>query len=333
MTERLDTDSQDEIRKTITKSKNTALRALQNYDLDWDQIQFNQLSDTCTFKIKTSNDGDFLLRVHLGATSEEVNSEILWLDDLNAKLGDTLPKGVLDRNGARTVQIDHVDGTFNCVSLMRWVEGEHFDWPLTDEQAYKEGVLLANLHGTSQQFHIPSQFTRPIWGEESFHRSMHRFTKYYDTFLTDVDFALYQSAADKIISNIKKFRIDDESYGLVHGDLHQGNIIFHNGEPRPIDFGRCGFGYFVYDIAHTILGLYPPQRRLVLEGYESIRKLTQNCIQELETFMVMVMIENYSHHASDPREWEGLREEQPYAQAILKNFLNEEPFLFNEIKI
>ncbi|WP_308460917.1 phosphotransferase [Brevibacillus formosus] len=35
-------------------------------------------------------------------------------------------------------------------------------------------------------------------------------------------------------------------YGIIHGDLHQGNIVFHNGDPRPIDFGRCGFGYYLY---------------------------------------------------------------------------------------
>ncbi|MED1958767.1 phosphotransferase [Brevibacillus formosus] len=62
-------------------------------------------------------------------------------------------------------------------------------------------------------------------------------------------------------------------YGIIHGDLYQGNIIFHNGDPRSIDFGRCGFGYYLYDIAHTILGLYPSQRELVIKGYESLRKL------------------------------------------------------------
>lgn len=33
--------------------------ALQNFDLDWTQIRFNQLSDTCTFVIETNKEGTF----------------------------------------------------------------------------------------------------------------------------------------------------------------------------------------------------------------------------------------------------------------------------------
>ncbi|MFA4133068.1 MULTISPECIES: phosphotransferase [unclassified Brevibacillus] len=68
---------------------------------------------------------------------------------------------------------------------------------------------------------------------------------------------LYQLAADKILTGLSKLDKNSSNYGIIHGDLHQGNIVFHNGDPRPIDFGRCGFGYYLYDIAHTILGLFP----------------------------------------------------------------------------
>lgn len=86
-------------------------------------------------------------------------------------------------------------------------------------------------------------------------------------------------------------------------------------------------------MAHTILGLYPLQRELVIKGYESVAKLEGEWVQTLEHFTVMVMIENYCHHAPDPRETEGLKAEQPYAQAILRNYLKGDPFLFNTIEI
>lgn len=77
----------------------------------------------------------------------------------------------------------------------------------------------------------------------------------------------------------------------------------------------------------------PAQRELVIKGYESIRKLEGNWFTVLEGFAVMVMIENYCHHAPDPRETEGLKAEQPYALAIINNYLNGEPFLFNAIEV
>lgn len=333
MTEVFKIDSEKDIKRIITQSKQAALMALQNYDLDWEQIRFNQLSDTCTFIIKTSKEGDFLLRIHAGISREEIDSELVWLDALNEKMDITLPKGILNRNGSKTVKINLETGYFGYASLMRWVEGVEASGGLTEDQIYREGILLAKLHQESQNFELTSNFIRPLWGEESFRHAMTRLTQHYDRFLVDAEFQLYQSAAERILNWINKLSKNEESFGLIHGDLHQGNIVFHNGEPRPIDFGRCGFGYFLYDIAHTILGLYPAQRKLLIEGYESKRRLEGDWLPELESFTVMVMLENYCHHAPDPRETEGLKEEQPYAQAIIKKYLAGAPFLFNPIEI
>lgn len=333
MTKLFQMDSEEGIKKAIGLSKQAALRVLQNYDLDWKQIRFNQLSDTCTFVIETSTDESFLLRIHLEMSRDEINSEIAWLDNLNEKIDVTIPKGILARNGSKTVCIEQEDGCRIYASLMRWVEGEHMRGGLTENQIYREGILLAKLHQVSQDFELTPNFIRPVWGEQSFRQAFTRLTQHYNRFMTNNEFQLYQSAAEKIFSWINKLRKDSRSYGIIHGDLHQGNIVFQNEDPRPIDFGRCGFGYFTYDIAHTILGLYPAQRELVIKGYESIRKLESDWLPVLEGFTVMVMIENFCHHAPDPRETAGLLEEQPYAQAIIKNYLKGAPFLFNAIEI
>ncbi|SFL57411.1 Ser/Thr protein kinase RdoA involved in Cpx stress response, MazF antagonist [Paenibacillus sp. 1_12] len=326
-------DSEEEIKKIIAHSKQAALRALQSYDLEWKQIRYNQLSDTCTFVIETANEGLFLLRIHTGISREEINSEIDWLDALSEKIDVMIPKGIKDRNGSKTVKVDLENGYSCYASLMCWVEGEQLTGNLTEDQIYNEGILLAKLHQVSQEFEISANFVRPVWGEQSFRRAMSRLAHYYDRFLTEDEFQLYQLAAEKVLSSIGKLTMDKEMYGLIHGDLHQGNIVFHKENPRPIDFGRCGFGYFFYDIAHTLLGLYPKQREVVLKGYTRTRKLEGDWLSVLESFTVMVMIENYAHHAPDPRETEGLKEEQPYAQAIIKKYLIDAPFLFHPIEI
>jgi len=210
--------------------------------LNWEEIRFNPLSDTRTFTVRT-NEGAYLLRIHSGMNSEEVSSEIAWLDDLNEKVNFPLPKGVLDRKGSKIVTLDQEEDFRVYASLIRWVEGMHGSGEYSEDRVYKEGVLLAHLHQASQQFEIPSNFTRPVWGEQRFRQAMERLAQHYDNFLTETEFSLYQSAAEKILSRMIGLRKDGESYGLIHGDLHQGNIIFDHGEPRPIDFGRCGFGY------------------------------------------------------------------------------------------
>lgn len=50
---RFDTD--EERRSLLVRARKVALLAIQQYDLEWEQIQFIQLSDTITYKIETSS--------------------------------------------------------------------------------------------------------------------------------------------------------------------------------------------------------------------------------------------------------------------------------------
>ncbi|AFC31296.1 aminoglycoside phosphotransferase [Paenibacillus mucilaginosus 3016] len=235
-------------------------------------------------------------------------------------------------SGERAVSIELEDGHCCSASLMRWVEGAPASGRLTREQIFREGVLLAKLHKASQDAGLTGHPNRPVWGEDSFREAVSRLDAFHECFLSEAEFELYRAAAERIVSWIGRLEKHPAAYGFVHGDLHQGNIVFEGEEPRAIDFGRCGSGFYLYDIAHTILGLYPAQRELVLHGYESLRPLEAHWLPALEHFTIMVLIENYSHHAPDPRETEGLRAEQPYAQTMLKRFLSERPFLFQSLE-
>lgn len=75
-----------------------------------------------------------------------------------------------------------------------------------------------------------------------------------------------------------------------------------------------------------------PERQRFLEGYESVKPLETGFMEDLECFFVMIMTENYCHHAPDPRETESLIQEQPYALAILHKYLNDLPFLFQPLQ-
>ena len=80
-----------------------------------------------------------------------------------------------------------------------------------------------------------------------------------------------------------------ETFGLVHGDLHQENYLFHQGQVRAIDFDDCGFGHYIYDIAVTLFNVRfrdntPQLRESFLAGYRSIRPLSAEHEQYLDTF-------------------------------------------------
>ncbi|GIN71903.1 homoserine kinase [Bacillus sp. J14TS2] len=325
----------DENRKSLLKrARKIAILSLLQYDLEWENIQFIQLSDTITYKIGTSSKENFLLRIHSDKLDkEEIQSELTLLNVLNKSDDLTVPEGLMSRDGFYILEVDTDAGYLRpCVTIMRWVEGEHAKEEFTDSCIYKMGVLMGRLHEVAASFSPPPGFVRPIWGADSFRLEMAKLERHYTRFLSEKSWGMYQSAAKKVLSELAVIPKNDDNYGLIHADLHTGNLVFKDGYPYPIDFGRCGYGYYLYDIAGTLLELMPKNRQMFIQGYESVRKLEINYVRYLECFFIMFMIENYCHHASDPRETIGLIDEQKYAQAYIRNYLNNTPFLFEMIQ-
>lgn len=329
---RFDTD--EERRSLLIRARKVALSAIQKYDLEWDNIQFIQLSDTITYKIETSTDNNYLLRIHSDRLSrEEIRSELLLLQALNKSKDLNVPEGMENCDGIYVLEIETEIGYRRpYITMMRWIEGEKAAGEFTDSQAYNMGVLMSRLHEAAKDFNPPSDFVRPTWGVESFKREMAKLERYYERFLSEEGWKLYQDAAEKVVSQLTTMHPSEHNYGLIHADLHTGNMVFEDNQPYPIDFGRCGYGYYLYDMAGTILELWPKHRWMLIQGYESIRKLETDYIRDLECFFVMFMIENSCHHSSDPRETTSLIDEQKYAQAYIREYLNGNPFLFEVIE-
>ncbi|WP_456289898.1 phosphotransferase [Paenibacillus sp. AK002] len=317
----------------LERAKRVAVSALQQYNLRWVEIEFIGISDTITYQVRTNIDETCLLRIHSDRRcSNEIDLELQFLDALIAA-GIKVPTGITTPSGLRWLTID-TDHGFKAplVTVMKWVDGVHAHERLTEDQAYQVGVLIAQLHEAALGFERPSDCRGPVWGINSYREALAKLERYAGTFLSEASFILYQLAAEKVISQLDHMNADDFNYGLIHADLHLGNLVFEGGFPHPIDFGRCGYGYFLYDLAAVMLSLVPNQRLKVLQGYESVRKLGSNYIHSLECFFIMIMMENYSHHASNPRETESLKSEQIYALAYIHEYLRGRPFLLNVVE-
>ncbi|MFD0870177.1 homoserine kinase [Chlamydia abortus] len=327
-------DTEENRRSLLAKARKVALTALLQYDLEWDRIQFIQLSDTITYKIKTSTEQIYLLRIHSNRLGkEEIRSELTLLEALNKAADLNVPEGLACRDGSYVLEISAEEGVQPLhVTMTRWVEGEHVNGELTDDLVYSMGVMMGRLHETAAGFVPPPDFVRPQWGADSFRREMAKLERYNSCFLSAEAWKSYQAAFEKIVTELAEMHRNDHNYGLIHADLHSGNIVFNEGRPHPIDFGSCGYGYYLYDMAGALLELHPRQRRTFIQGYESIRKLETDYVRHLQCFFIMFMIENYCHHAPDPGETSNLLDEQPYAQAYIREYLNDVPFLFRVIE-
>jgi Ser/Thr protein kinase RdoA (MazF antagonist) len=88
-----------------------------------------------------------------------------------------------------------------------------------------------------------------------------------------------------------------DTFGLIHADIHQNNYLFHDGEVRLIDFGDCGWGQYLYDLAVTISELdglpgCAALRDAVLAGYRRVRDLSPVHEDLIDTFVMLREVQN-----------------------------------------
>lgn len=248
---------QDLVRKPeeqLAQARRIACSSLPEYDLAWNRISLIRLSQNATFKIETEEGNCFLLRVNLEGKASQIHAEIQWLQALK-KAGITAPMAWPTRNGSEVLEYSDGQGNRCYVTLMEWMEGQEQHGAMwSGDQAFNAGKLTARMHQVSAGFAPPEGLDFPHWGLDSFRAQMQRLKQHYSRFLSDGGWRMYRSTAEKIEARLASMDHSGPGYGVIHADLHAGNLVILNGEPLPIDFGRCGYGYYLYDVAGALEG-------------------------------------------------------------------------------
>ncbi len=142
---------------------------------------------------------------------------------------------------------------------------------LTTAQRLELGKTVATFHLTANSFH-------------SEHRRYHLNLKY----LVEEPLRLIaQQDNDKIqeilaslqpisalVDAVKSLTTDGDEYGIIHGDLHAGNMHFQGNQVTLFGFDHCAYGWRAYDLA-TIFYLPEAQQKAFFRGYEAVRPLTE----------------------------------------------------------
>ena len=321
-----------------------ALTALAQYNVGAAQLIFLGHSENVTFRVDTRDGENFatfkVLRIHHPITQFRdriwqqqavIESELMWLTALHQDTDLVVPYPLQNLSGTfiTSVAIDDTSTTLNC-TLLNWVNGSPLDSEPTSTQARQVGELMAQLHQYTSLWELPSGFTRPKYDWEQLHTSLMGLRSLVDTGTISVtDFAVLENVVQRISNVITALEKTPTNWGLIHADLNENNYIFYAGEARPIDFSCCGFGYYLCDIAHTLLHLFPENRRSFLSGYQSVRQLPDDYQRILEAFFLGATVNNFAFLASQPNEHDYLLETVPYVtERLCSKYLQSEAFLF-----
>ncbi len=332
--------------------KSLASTTLAQYNFSAAQLVFLGHSENVTFRVDTRNNqnfatseeydeqGLFLFRIHYPIAEfcdriwqqyAVIESELMWLTALHRDTDLVVPYPLQNLSGSfiTSVAIDDTSRTLNC-TLLKWVDGFPLETEPTAMQAEEIGELMAQLHQHASFWELPSSFTRPKYDWEQLHASLMKLRSLIDAgTISLTDFTVLESTVQRISNVMTALEKTSTNWGLIHADLNENNYIFYAGEVRAIDFSCCGFGYYLYDIAHTLLHLFPENRRSFVRGYQSVCQLPDDYQSILEAFFLGAMVNNFAFLASQPNEHDYLLETVPYiSENLCSKYLKGEAFLF-----
>jgi Ser/Thr protein kinase RdoA (MazF antagonist) len=111
--------------------------------------------------------------------------------------------------------------------------------------------------------------------------------------MTRAQYALVKEALEFVIERMGELDHLPNALGIVHTDLRDANLLAEGENVIPIDFGRCVYGYLLYDLGEMCAHMgggdsdIPVQ---IIKGYHSIRKLTPDDIVSVEAFQMLFIL-------------------------------------------
>ena len=211
------------------------------------------------------------LRVHAPeAERDEIRSKIFWLRALDRE-GVRVPRPQTAVGGEDLVWAEAGSAGRFCV-LYDWIPGEmigHLD-PAKRSRAMVEniGASMARMHRLSTATALPDWFRRPAYGPEEAAR-----------FVGGREYPGGREPVDRALADLRAVMAEMDgiprTYGLIHGETADGNILIDGDAIAFIDFQRFGWGYFLTDIQKLAATMAPEEREWLFAAYGDIFALPE----------------------------------------------------------
>jgi len=283
---------------------------------------------TSVYKVTDDNKNMiYCLRLHISKDNMlndnnekiKINSELEWISAIAADTDIIVPTPYKNIYGEYVTEINGV----NC-SLLKWIDGES----RFNEDTCKQLIeVMAKLHKHASNWVIPEGFVRPSYDFKDVPTIFSHMNNIDIGTNSKDSFMILKEAYQKAINIIVSIEKNNKNWGLIHRDLIPQNILFHNDKICPIDFGACGFGFYLFDICYTFVCIPAWYREFFLNEYIKYFSLPDNYIQLAEALYIT---------AHTPQDENGLRDALQWIPDYINNlasreaslFLNDKSFLF-----
>jgi len=289
--------------------------ALASYGLEDARLALLRHEHNTTFRVDARS-GRYVLRINRPRvhTPDTIGSEMAWLSALRRDTDLGVPEPVAARDGSLVVvaRDPSVPEPHVCV-LLRWLDGRFVDQRLTPAHLRRVGALEGHMQEHAASWTPPSGFLRPRVdtltdtakvdsmaqsaavarnGDHPTKEDGDRGLQVVEALVSTADAELFARALEVVWATTRKLAEVPGAFGLIHGDLHYENFLFHRGEARAIDFDDCGWGFHLYDLAVTLWELegrprYDELREALLDAYAQERPLPEDHATHLRVLFVL----------------------------------------------
>lgn len=260
-------------RMQVQLLKKLALAAMARYPIKLKRIKFINYGENATFQLTDSKNSNYLLRVCRNDyhTKEALLEELSWLRNLEKTKKFQIPNPVLSKAKKLLVNVSTAEiPEGRKVVVFRWTEGRFFVNNISEKHMFMLGRQTGNLHVESKSLKVKH---RRYWdaegllGKEAKFGSIDRLPG-----ATRGQQRIISVGRKKILTKLKKYELKfPNKMGMIHADLHTGNFLVNKDGMALIDFDDCGFGFFAYDIAISIMSL---------ERFKKLSRKKKNLLKE-----------------------------------------------------
>ncbi|MGM7682997.1 phosphotransferase enzyme family protein [Cytobacillus sp. Hm23] len=177
-----------------------------------------------------------------------VKGELDWILFL-ANNGVLVSKPIRSQTGSLTEIIEINEDVYLTVTSFIRAEGRKMGYPecLNDHHLYQElGKITGKIHKLSKKYILPREnIKRHEWSNNYYLQNMKQFIPLEQTLVYDQSIQLINKINNVLIK-------DNDSYGLIHGDINVNNFLVNENGITLFDFDEAQYSWFVEDVAITL---------------------------------------------------------------------------------
>ncbi len=267
-------------KEQISRLRSFGLEVLKQFPVQVGSVRLLNHGENTTFKVRDVRGKCYVLRIHRQGyhTKAAILEELKWTQSLKNIPGIHVPVPRLSRKSSLVVSASSplLDGERHC-DLFVWIPGRFKNKNINERDLFLLGKTIAKIH--LQKFK-PKH--RLYWDSEGLLGKTPKFGPILmPKFATAQQRTVVRRGHVKILNKIRAYEEKfPERMGMIHADLHFGNLLWGNSSLGVIDFDDSGYGFRIYDLAVTSWAIrwrksFSDEKKATLirrlkEGYSSL---------------------------------------------------------------